>query len=145
MAIGVTAALLAAAGAATGSTSTYRSGPLTATFTAGTHRPNCKQRWPITVTARFHGKLAHGTAFYEFMLAGQVVSKQYPFANTPRNPQNRIWHFYGGFTDNGFGPFGALAVGQALTVRAVVQVSRYVAYPSYHVVVVTAPHCPVVR
>ena len=74
--------------------------------------------------------------------ASQVVSTQYPFGLTPRNPQNTVYHFYGSFTDSTFGPFGALAVGQHLTVRVVVKVSRYTAYPSYPVTVVQASGCP---
>jgi hypothetical protein len=138
----LTAAALAWAAVANASTSTYRSGPLTATFSAGTHYPNCKQKWPVTVTARYNGRPAHATAFYQFLYGGQVVSTQYPFSGTSRNPQNRIWSFYGSFTDNGFGPFGALAVGHPLTVRAVVKAGRYTAYPSYYVRVVNASGCP---
>jgi len=138
----VTLTALVAAGAASASTSSYRDGPLTATFSAGTHHPNCKQGWPVTVTARYHGKLAHATAFYQFLSGGQLVDTQYPFSGTSRNRHDHLWAFYGSFTDNGFGPFGALAVGQPLTVRAVVQVSRYTAYPSYSVDVVNASGCP---
>ena len=136
---------LAAAGAAYAGTGTYRDGPLTATFTAGTHSPNCKQKWPVTVTARFRGRPAHATAFYQFLGPGGVVVRQYPFANTRRNPHIRIWRFYGRFTDNTFGPFGALAVGYPLTVRAVVSVGRYTAYPSYSVRVVKASGCKAIR
>jgi hypothetical protein len=139
------AAALVLVTAASASTVSYKDGPLTATFTAGTHRPNCKQKWPVTVTASLRGKPAHATAFYQFMFNGQVVAKRYPYAATPRNPHNRIWHFFGHFTDNTFGPFGALSVGQHLTVRAVVQAGRYTAYPSYSVTVVRAGGCPAVR
>jgi hypothetical protein len=142
IALVVTALSLAAVGVASASTSSYSDGPLTATFTAGTHYPNCKQKWPVTVSVRYHGKPAHATAFYQFLLDGQVVGTQYPFSATPRNRYDRIWHFYGSFTDDTFGPFGALAVGHPLTVRAVVRVSRYTAYPSYRVHVVTASGCP---
>jgi hypothetical protein len=135
------AAGLILAGAANASTTSYKSGPLTATFTAGTHHPNCKQYWPVTVTARYQGKLAHATAYYQFLYGGQVVGTVNPYSGTPRNPHNRIWHFYGGFTDDMFGPFGARAVGHPLTVRAVVQVSHYTAYPSYAVTVVSVPGC----
>jgi hypothetical protein len=139
------AAALVIAAVASASTTTYKDGPLTATFTAGSHRPNCKQKWPITVTASLNGKPAHASAFYQFMYSGQVVAKRYPFADTPRNRRNRIWDFFGRFTDNTFGPFGALAVGQPLTVRAVVHAGRYTAYPSYSVTVVGARGCPAVR
>lgn len=138
----VTVAALVTAGVASASTSSYSDGPLTATFTAGTHHPNCKQGWPVTVTARYHGNAAHATAFYQFLSGGQLVDTQYPFSATPRNPHNHLWAFFGSFTDNTFGPFGALAVGHPLTVRAVVQVSRYTAYPSYSVDVVSASGCP---
>ena len=141
----VTAATLMCVSAASASTSTYRDGPLTATFTAGTHYPNCKQRWPVTVTARYNGKPAHATAFYQFLYGATVVGKRYPFSATSRNRHNRLWHFYSRFTDTAFGPFGALAVGQPLTVRAVVQVGRYTAYPSYSVKVVRVSGCPAVR
>jgi hypothetical protein len=141
----VTAAALVAVSAASASTSSYTDGPLTATFTAGTHDPNCKQKWPITVTARYHGKPVRATAFYQFLSGGGVVSRQYPFADTRLNPHNHIWKFYSRFTDNTFGPFGALAVGVPLTVRAVVQVGRYTAYPSYFVKVVSARGCRAVR
>ncbi|MGO9961534.1 MAG: hypothetical protein ACLP50_37110 [Solirubrobacteraceae bacterium] len=138
----VTVAALAAGGVASASTSSYSDGPLTATFTAGTHRPNCKQGWPVTVTARYHGKLAHATALYQFLSGGQLVDTQYPFGGTSRNAHDHLWAFYGSFTDNTFGPFGALAVGHPLTVRAVVKVSRYTAYPSYSVDVVSVSGCP---
>lgn len=142
----VTAAALVAVGAASAATTTYRDGPLTATFSAGTHHPNCKQKWPVTITARLHGKPAHATAFYRFKLGGQVVgARQYPFGSTRRNPHKRLWHFYNRFTDNTFGPFGALAVGQPLTVEAVVQVGRYTAYPSYSVKVVKVRGCRAIR
>ncbi|MGA2009442.1 MAG: hypothetical protein ABSH51_02745 [Solirubrobacteraceae bacterium] len=138
----VTLAALVAAGVASASTSSYSDGPLTATFTAGTHHPNCKQGWPVTVTARYQGKPAHATAFYQFLSGGQLVDTQYPFSGTSRNPHKHLWAFYGSFTDNTFGPFGALAIGHPLTVRAVVQVSRYTAYPSYSIDVVNASGCP---
>jgi hypothetical protein len=140
--LALTAAALVAVGVASASTGSYTDGPLTATFTAGTHDPNCKQKWPVTVGARYHGKPAHATAFYQFLSGGQLVGTQYPFSSTSRNPHNHIWHFYSSFTDTTFGPFGALAVGQPLTVRAVVKVSRYTAYPSYYVKVVNARGCP---
>jgi hypothetical protein len=134
--------VLAAAGSASAFTSTYRAGPLTATFSASTHTPNCKQKWPVTVTAKLHGKPAHATAFYQFLFAGQVVSKQYPFGATRKNRHDHVWAFYGGFTDNTFGPFGSASVGQPLAIRAVVKVLRYAAYPSFSVRVVTATGCP---
>jgi hypothetical protein len=136
---------LVLAGGAIASTDTYKDGPLTATFSAGTHHPNCKQKWPVTVTARLNGKPAHASAFYQFMYNGQVVAKRYPYAATPRNRHNRLWYFFGRFTDNTFGPFGALSVGQHLVVRAVVKAGRYTAYPSYAVTVVRASGCPAVR
>lgn len=139
--IAVATAALVIAGVAGAATSSYSDGPLTATFTAGTHHPNCKQTWLVTVGARYHGKAAHATAFYQFLSGGQLVGTQYPYGGTSRNPHNHIWRFYGSFTDN-IGPFGALAVGHPLTVRAVVQVSRYTAYPSYYVKVVNARGCP---
>jgi hypothetical protein len=142
VAIAATAAALVATGAAIGSTVTYHAGPLTATLTAGTHQPNCKQKWPLKVTAKLRGKATHATAVYQFLLGGQVVSTQYPFGMTARNPHNTVYHFYGSFTDNTFGPFGALSVGQHLTVRAVVKVSHYTAYPSYAVDVVSVSGCP---
>jgi hypothetical protein len=134
--------MLSTAAIADASTSTYRNGPLTATFSARTHTPNCKQKWPVTVTAKLHGKPAHATAFYQFLFAGQVESTQYPFGGTRKNPHNRPWHFYGSFIDTTFGPFGAAAVGLPLTVRAVVKVPHYTAYPAFPVRVVSVPGCP---
>jgi hypothetical protein len=136
------AALLVVVGVASASTTSYSDGPLTATFSAGTHHPNCKQLWPVTVTARYYGKPAHATAYYQFLSGGQLVGTVNPFSSTSHNPHNRIWHFYGSFYDYTFGPFGALSVGHPLTVRAVVAVSRYTAYPSYSVQVVSARGCP---
>jgi hypothetical protein len=127
---------------ASASTVTYRSGPLTATFSASTHSPNCKQKWPVTVTAKLHGKPTRATAFYQFLFAGQVVSTQYPFGATPKNPHNHLWSFYGSFTDNTFGPFGAASVGQPLKIRAVVRASGHTAYPAFPVNVVSATGCP---
>lgn len=142
IAVVVTVAALVGAGVASASTSSYRDGPLTATFSASTHHPNCRQHWPVTVTASYHGKPAHATAFYQFLSGTQVVDTQYPFTGTPRNTNDHKWVFYGSFTDNTFGPFGALSVGHPLTVRAVVHVSRYTAYPSFSVDVVNASGCP---
>lgn len=136
----VTVAALVAVGTASAGTTTYRDGPLTATFSAGTHNPNCKQKWPVTVTARFHGRKAHATAFYQILAAGHVF-REYPFGATRRNPHKRLWHFYNRFTDNTFGPFGALAVGTPIRVRAVVKVGRYTAYPGYNVKVVRVRGC----
>lgn len=142
VALVVTATALVAAGIAAASTSSYRDGPLTATFTAGTHHPNCRQIWPVTVVARYDGKPAHATAFYQFLYDGQAVAHLNVFSGTSRNPHNRLWHFYGSFYDNTFGPFGADAVGHTLVVRAVVQDGRYTAYPWYTVEVVNARGCP---
>jgi hypothetical protein len=130
-----------AVGVASAATGSYSDGPLTATFSASTTHPNCKQLWPVTVTARFHGHPAHATAKYQFLYNGQLVSTVYPFSHTRQNPRNRIWHFYGSFTDNAFGPFGALAVGQTLNVRAVVQDGTYTAYPGLYVTVRQARGC----
>ena len=138
------------AGAAAASTVTATNGPLKATFTAKTHDPNCKQKWPITITATYQGKPAHATAYYQFLLDGSVESTQYPFSGTRRNPGTKahpngtVWHFVGGFTDSGFGPFGALATSvPSLTVRAVIQEGQYTAEPSFTVHVVKVSGCPV--
>jgi hypothetical protein len=141
-ALAVTAGALVAVGVASASVVSYTSGPLTATFAAGTHHPNCKQYWPVTVTARYHGQPAHAIAWYQFLYNGRVVGTEYPFGGKRQNPHYQKYHFYNSFTDTTFGPFGALSVGRRLTVRAVVQVSRYTAYPSYSVVVVNARGCP---
>ncbi|MGH2858665.1 MAG: hypothetical protein ACRDMJ_14420 [Solirubrobacteraceae bacterium] len=141
----VAVAVAALAGAGAASASTYRDGPLTATFRAPTHHPNCRQKWPVTVTATYNGRPARATAFYQFMYGGTVVGRQYPFSNTRRNRHDRLWHFRGRFTDNTFGPFGSLAVGQPITVRAVVRDGRYTAYPSYSVRVVRVRGCRAVR
>jgi hypothetical protein len=141
----VTVAALTCVSAASASTSSYRDGPLTATFSAGTHTPTCKQLWPVTVTARWHGKPAHATAVYQFMLGGRVVTHYNPFSHTSRNRRNRIYHFYNRFTDKTFGPFGALAVGWKLTVRAVVHAGHHTAYPSYWVKVRRVNGCKAIR
>jgi hypothetical protein len=143
VAAAVTAAMaLVAAGAASASTSSYSDGPLTATFTAGTHHPTCKQNWPVGVTVRYHGKPAHASAIYQFLVGGQLVNTQYPLGGTPKNPHYRVYHFYGSFYDYKFGPFGALAEGHTINVRAVVSVGRYTAYPGTWVQVVKAKGCP---
>ena len=114
LAVGLTA-LVAGTAVAAASTVTATDGPLKASFTAKTHDPNCKQKWPITIKATFRGKPAHATAYYEFLLNGSVVSTQYPFSGSKKNPTTKehphgtVWHFVGSYTDNTFGPFGALA------------------------------------
>ena len=125
-------AFTATAGAATGR---YTAGGLTATFSASTTRPNCKQKWPVTVTATYHGRKARGTAYYQFLFGGQLESTQYPYGGTSRNPHSHLWSFDGSFYDNTFGPFGANAVGYKIDVRAVVQVNGVRAYPGLIVTV----------
>jgi hypothetical protein len=141
-AVALVVALGIAATAQASGTSTSKDGPLTATFSAATHSPNCKQKWPVTVTARLHGAYTHAVAIYQFLFQGQVESTQYPFSSTSRNRADKPYHFYGKFTDTSFGPFGALSVGVPLTIRAVVTVGRYTAYPSYTVKVVKVSGCP---
>jgi hypothetical protein len=132
-------ALASSASAALGSS---RSGPVTAWFSAkGTH-PNCKQLWPVGVTVHYRGRPANATAYYQFLYGGQVVATVQVFAGTPKNRHNRLYHFYGSFYDNTFGPFGAAAVGHRLYVRAVVQVGRYKVYPGLYVTVVNTRGCP---
>jgi hypothetical protein len=139
----VTAAVaLVAAGSASALTSSYSDGPLTATFTAATHHPSCKQNWPVKVTVRYHGQPAHASAIYQFLVGGQLVNTQYPLGGTPKNPHYHVYHFYGSFYDYKFGPFGALAEGHTIDVRAVVSVGRYTAYPGTWVRVVKAKGCP---
>lgn len=133
---------LAAASGASAMTSSNRDGPLTATFSATGHHPNCKQHWPVTVTARYNGRPVHAVAKYQFLLGGQLVNTQYPFGGMPKNRGYHLYHFYGSFYDNTFGPFGALAEGHTLTVRAVVSVGRYTAYPGTWVRVVRVSGCP---
>ena len=139
------AAALTAAGAASAATSRYSDGPLTATFSYGTTHPNCKQKWPVTVAATYHGKAVHATAKYQFLDGGQLVSTQYPFSGTSLNRGNRLWHFYGSFYDYTFGPFGALSVGYTLNVRAVVSANGHTAYPGTYVRVVKVRGCPAVH
>jgi hypothetical protein len=136
------AAGLAIAGAANAFTSRYSDGPLTATFSASTHHPSCKQMWPVTVTARAHGQRVHAVAIYQFLNGGQLVNTQYPFGGRSRNPHYKPYHFFGGFYDNTFGPFGALAVGHTLNVRAVVRWGKYTAYPGTWVQVRKVRGCP---
>jgi hypothetical protein len=142
LAAAVAVASLAPVGVALAATVTAHSGPLTASFTAGTHHPNCKQFWPVTIRATFHGRPAHATAVYQFVYDGQVVHTENPFSGTKRNRGNHIWHFVGSFKDRHFGPFGSLAVGNRLTIRAVVKDGRYTASPSYWVDVVNTSGCP---
>jgi hypothetical protein len=139
--LATTIVALAAVSVANAATGSYSDGPLTATFSASTVHPNCKQLWPVTVTAKWHGHPAHATAFYQFLYNGTLVSTQNPWAHTRRNPHNRPWRFYGSFYDTTFGPFGALAVGQTLDVRAVVQAGGYTAYPGLYVTVRNARGC----
>jgi len=136
------AAALLAAGAAFAATDTVTSGPLKASFTAGSHHPNCKQHWPVRISATFHGKPAHATAVYQFLYNGSVVHTENPFEGTKKNRGNHIWHFVGSFTDKDFGPFGSLSVGNKLTIRAVVKEGGYTASPSYWVQVVSTGGCP---
>ncbi|MGH2871222.1 MAG: hypothetical protein ACRDL5_02035 [Solirubrobacteraceae bacterium] len=143
--IATCAAALLAAGVASAATGSYNDGPLKATFSASTTRPNCKQMWPVTVTARLHGRYTHAVARYQFLSNGSVVDHINPFADTSRNRADRPWHFYGRFTDNTFGPFGALAVGHRLNVRAVVTAGRYTAYPSLWVTVVKTRGCKAIH
>ena len=82
-----TIVVLGAVGVANAATGSYRDGPLTATFSASTLHPNCKQLWPVTVTATYHGHPAHATSFYQFLYNGSLVSTQNPWAHTSRNPQ----------------------------------------------------------
>jgi hypothetical protein len=133
--------LVVGVGVARAWTASYTDRALTATFSASTHHPNCKQLWPVTLTARLNGKPAHATAYYQFLFGGQLVSTQQVFGGTRRNPQNHLWSFYGRVYDDTFGPFGARAVGHELTVRAVVSAGRYTAYPGSWVVVVNARGC----
>jgi hypothetical protein len=128
--------------AALAASSSYSSGPLTATFSASTTRPNCKQFDPVTVTARWRGKPTNATAYYQFLHNGQVVATYQVFSGTRKNPRNRLYHFYSSFYDSTFGPFGALSVGYRLYVRAVVQVGRYRAYPGLYITTVNARGCP---
>lgn len=144
-ALAVTAlAGLIGAGPVAAGTAIDRSGPLTATLTAGTHNPTCKQMWPVTVTAKLNGKPARATAYYQFLHDNQQVSVQNVFSKTSKNPRNRLWHFRGRFYDNTFGPFGSLAVGYTLVVRAVVRAAGYTAYPAYTVTVRKVRGCKVI-
>jgi hypothetical protein len=138
----LTLGLAVFAGAAVAASGSYTSGPLTATFSANGTHPNCKQIWPVTITARWHGKPTNATAYYQFLYSGQLVATVQVFSATRKNPHNHLWHFYGSVYDNTFGPFGALSVGWRLDVRAVVQVGRYTAYPGLYVTVVNARGCP---
>jgi hypothetical protein len=137
--LGGLALFSAAALAATG---TYKSGPLTATFSASGTRPNCKQLWPVTITARYNGRPTNATAYYQFLYRGQVVSTVQVFGGTKKNPHSHLYHFYSKVYDNTFGPFGSLSVGYKIDVRAVVQVGRYKAYPGLYVTVTSTRGCP---
>ena len=136
------AAVLTITAAANAFTTRYSDGPLTATFSAGTHHPTCKQMWPVSVTARAQGRPVHAVATYQFLSGGQLLNTQYPLGGTSRNPHYKPYHFYGGFYDKTFGPFGALAVGHTLNVRAVVRWNKYTAYPGTWVQVRKVGGCP---
>jgi len=140
--LGLTLGLVVLVGAALAASNTYRSGPVTATFSIKTTRPNCKQFDPVTVTVRYNGKLTNAAAYYQFLYNGQVVNTQQVFNGTRRNPRNVLYHFYGSFYDSTFGPFGALSVGHRILARAVVEVGRYRAYPGLYVTPVNARGCP---
>ena len=138
----IAAALAMAPSAVASVGGSYRDGPLSATFSVPTHYPNCKQKWPVTVTARWNGHSAHASAFYRFLYNGTPVGgRQYPFGGTPRNPHYHVYVFYSGFYDNTFGPFGALAVGHKIVVQAVISDGRYTAYPGTWVVVQKVSGC----
>lgn len=141
-AVALVAGLVLLVGSALAASNSYTSGPLTATFSASTTHPNCKQLWPVTITARYHGSPTNATAYYQFLHNGQVVATQPVLGGTKRNPHSRLYHFYGSVYDTSFGPFGALSVGYRLDVRAVVQVGRYTAYPGLYVTVTKTSGCP---
>jgi hypothetical protein len=125
------ACVLIAALPALASTVRGSSGPLSATMTAGTHTPTCKQKWPVTVTAKLHGKPARAKAIYQFLSGGYLVSTQYPFSKNSH--QHTPYHFRGSFYDYTFGPFGALAVGHPLVVRTVVSAGGQTVYLAYDI------------
>lgn len=145
------ATLGAGAAVANAATVSSKDGPLTASFTATTHDPSCRQKWPVMIKATYQGKPAHATAYYQFLLNGTVVNTQYPFSDTKKNPDTKAhpngvpYHFVGSYTDNTFGPFGALAAGQTLTIRAVIHEGRYTADPSFTANIIKVSGCPVVR
>lgn len=142
IALAVMAFALLAAAAALAGTTTKRDGPLTATFTAGSQHPNCKQLWPVKVTATFNGKPAHATAYYEWLFGGVVIHRENVFYGTKYNRHNTLYHFTGSFDDTTFGPWGSDSVGHWIEVEAVVQVGRYKATPWYNVEAVAAKGCP---
>lgn len=96
-------------GAAT-TTSPTPSRDLVATLQAPGHRPKVGN-WPIAITLRWRGSPARGHVSYEFLLGGQVVSRQ-PVGGG-QSPD-----FTGVFHDVIIWP--ASSVGYPLTFRAVV-------------------------
>jgi len=85
---------------------TARSGPLTATLTAGTHSPKVGRAWPIHLTATSGGAPAHASVSYEYLFGGAVVARRAHYT------------FTGHFSDVFEWP--AESVGYPLTFRAVV-------------------------
>lgn len=90
------------------------SGPLQASMTAPPAAPKINTKVPITVTATLNGKPAHGTAAYEFLVAGMVVAHASPAAHG-----NAPLPFVGQFKDKL--DFPATAAGEPLTFRVVIK------------------------
>lgn len=121
--LAVAAALLVAAAPAGAAPS------FVATLKAPTHHPKAGKLWRITVTVRSKsGKALKATAFYQFLLNGQVQAKAYPSPNAdPKsacakagNCRHSPWSFKGHFSDTLTWP--ARSTGIPLTFRVVVKV-----------------------
>lgn len=92
------------------STTPSAAAALVARLRMPSHQPKAGGHWPITVVLTWHGKPARGHISYEFLLGGQVVSRQQVGGESP--------NFTGTFHDDILWP--ASAVGYTLTFRVVV-------------------------
>jgi hypothetical protein len=91
-------------------TTTTASAALVARLRAPGHEPKAGGHWPIAVTLSWQGRPARGHVSYQFLLGGQVVSRQQVGGESP--------DFTGTFHDDILWP--ASAVGFPLTFRVVV-------------------------
>jgi hypothetical protein len=86
------------------------------------HHPRAHHAWRISVTAHTRsGRALRATAYYKFVLHGQVVGKAYPSPHG--GTRHRPWHFKGRYRDTIRWPARA-AIGQRLTFRVVVHVKN---------------------
>jgi hypothetical protein len=96
--------------------------PFRATLRAPDHTPHAGAKdWKITVTARSNaGAPLQATASYAFLLAGKVVSRQYPNPGSTK-AGSKPYAFRGSFSDAILWP--SAAAHAKLTFRVVVTVA----------------------